>query len=413
MYQRQIGTVTNYLVEVRDALNQRNGQRLANLLSHNNAVFQRNAQKLLANERNLEPEYVSRYIHGNSNWSELVSAHLKTCLSYWVDDDVMEAFQWKTQMVQAMTRMLSAEKEQNWFLPLMNQINIEIRILAMICDKEKNRHSSKSLKPDEHLEKAADLLMGVFRVAANDSRAPIEVSKRKGMIHIINQLFKIYFRINKLHLCKPLIRALENANLMHVFPLAQRVTYSYFLGMKSMFDSDFKAAEQHLGFAFRNCHPESHKNKRLILIFLIPVKCLLGQMPTQEALDTFRLTQFNGVLKAVKEGNLKAFDAALEHNAAFFWKFNIYLILEKLKIVAYRNLFKRVAHIVKTHQIPMDSFLAAFRFSQDDESITLEEVHCILANLIYEGKVKGYISLQHQKLVISKQNPFPSIASVA
>ena len=42
-----------------------------------------------------------------------------------------------------------------------------------------------------------------------------------------------------------------------------------------------------------------------------------------------------------------------------------------------------------------------------ETDIDTDEVHCILSNLIYEGHIKGYISLQHQKLIISKQNPFP------
>ena len=34
-----------------------------------------------------------------------------------------------------------------------------------------------------------------------------------GMLNIVNQLFKIYFKVNKLHLCKPLIRAIESSSL--------------------------------------------------------------------------------------------------------------------------------------------------------------------------------------------------------
>ena len=99
------------------------------------------------------------------------------------------------------------------------------------------------------------------------------------MINVINQLFKIYFKINKLNLCKPLVRALENAKIPpEHFHMAERVTYNYFLGMKHMFDSDYRRADELLSFSFRNCHPHSVKNKRLVLIFLIPVKMLLGEL---------------------------------------------------------------------------------------------------------------------------------------
>ena len=98
------------------------------------------------------------------------------------------------------------------------------------------------------------------------------------MINVINQLFKIYFKINKLNLCKPLVRALENAKIPpEHFSLAERVTYNYFLGMKTMFDSDYRQADELLSFSFRNCHPQSFRNKRLILTFLIPVKMLIGK----------------------------------------------------------------------------------------------------------------------------------------
>lgn len=47
-------------------------------------------------------------------------------------------------------------------------------------------------------------------------------------------------QINKLHLCKPLIRAIDSSNLKNDYSQAQKVTYKYYVGRKAMFDSDFK-----------------------------------------------------------------------------------------------------------------------------------------------------------------------------
>ena len=55
--------------------------------------------------------------------------------------------------------------------------------------------------------------MSCFRTCALDSKSTEDVTKRWGMLNIVNQLFKIYFRVNKLHLCKPLIRAIESSPL--------------------------------------------------------------------------------------------------------------------------------------------------------------------------------------------------------
>ena len=58
-------------------------------------------------------------------------------------------------------------------------------------------------------------------------------------------LFKVYFRINKLNLCKPLIRAIESSNFKESFSLAQKITYKYFAGRKAMFDSDYRNADEY------------------------------------------------------------------------------------------------------------------------------------------------------------------------
>lgn len=67
--------------------------------------------------------------------------------------------------------------------------------------------------------------------------------------------------------------------------------------------------------------------------------------------------------------------------------------------------------ITQSHQLDLNHFLVALQFVGESE-ITMDETHCIVANLIYEGRIKGYISHQHNKLVVSKQNPFPALNMV-
>ena len=134
-------------------------------------------------------------------------------------------------------------------------------------------------------------------------------------------------------------------------------------------------------------------------------------MPSVALLKQFDLMQFSELVNAIKQGNLRELDKAIERNSEFFWKYGTYLILEKFRFIAYRNLFKRVMLVCGTHQIPIVQLRKALNVLQDEEATT-EEVHCILANLIADGRIRGYISLQHQKLVISKQNPFPNLATV-
>ncbi|XP_074657657.1 PCI domain-containing protein 2-like [Tubulanus polymorphus] len=395
-------SLNNYLKQLEDSLAERDGLALSELLSFKDPHIANYRLHLPNPESQVEQRCFDPL------WEEIVAAHLR-CTWAVNDHDFIEAYTCQTVLVQAYTKALSSQKDENWSLPVMFVVCLDLRLFANSADIQLTKKGRG--KPGETLEKAADLIMGCFRICASDNRAASEDSKKWGMLHLVNQLFKIYFKINKMHLCKPLIRAVDSLPMKDEFSLSQLITYRYYVGRKAMFDGDFKTAEDCLMFAFDRCHKSSKVNKRLILIYLLPVKMLLGHMPTLEILKKYDLTQFIDVSKAVSTGNLLQLNDALQKHEVFFIKSGIYLILEKLKIITYRNLFKKVYAIMGTHQLPIDAFVVALKMMKV-EDIDSDEVCCIVANLIYEGRIKGYISHQHQKLVVSKQNPFPQLSAV-
>ncbi|NP_001089237.1 PCI domain-containing protein 2 [Xenopus laevis] len=394
-------TINQYLQQVQEAIDSKDGFNCADLVSFKHPHVANARLQLLSPEEKcqqvLEPPY-----------DEMFAAHLR-CINAASNHDFVEAYKYQTLVVQSFLKSFQAHKEENWALPIMYSITLDLRIFANNADQQLVKKGKG--KVGDMLEKAAEILMSCFRVCASDTRAAFEDSKKWGMLFLVNQLFKIYFKISKLHLCKPLIRAIDSSNFKEEYTMAQRVTFKYYVGRKSMFDSDFKKAEEYLSFAFEHCHRSSQKNKRMILIYLLPVKMLLGHMPTIHLLKKYDLMQFAEVTKAVSEGNLLLLTEALTKHETFFIRCGIFLILEKLKIISYRNLFKKVYLLLKTHQLSLDAFLVALKFMEVGD-VDIDEVQCIIANLIYMGHIKGYISHQHQKLVVSKQNPFPPLSTV-
>lgn len=361
-------------------------------------------------------------------WAPIVEYHLRA-VRFIHESNLQEAFNEKANSSNELAKILQAQRETNWCIGFMNKHSVDLRRLAIKADADADikraaelarakggdsmpKSTVRLIKKDENMERACECLMQLFRVCATDTRSSLSNSKRIGMIGIINQLFKIYFRINKLHLCKPLIRALDNANIFDQCTLAQKVTYNYYLGVKTLFDLRIAEAERLLDFVFANCHPASRKNIRLTLIFLIPIKMLLGRMPSRQLLEKYDLCQFDGIKKAVISGRIGDLDDAIEKHSDFLWRYGIYLIIERLRPIALRNLFKKVAKCADSHLVDMGMILNAVRLVQPDEDVKMEEVHCMLSNLIYEGKIKGYLSIGHQKLVLSKTNPFPPIVEL-
>merc|ERR1712032_155492 len=95
-----------------------------------------------------------------------------------------------------------------------------------------------------------------------------------------------------------------------------------------------------------------------------------------------------------------------------------YLVVEKLKLLAYRNLCVRVHGICAAecdakgrsehrHKQDLLPYERAFEWQDGCDA---DETVCILANLIYIGAVRGYLSDEHRKIVFSKESPFPSAA---
>ncbi|XP_043225475.1 PCI domain-containing protein 2-like [Amphibalanus amphitrite] len=390
-----------YLGQVSSAWGRRRGPQAAELLSlrHPHVMSSR-----------LQLEHPEDHVQDvlDSPLDELVAAHLR-CVWAVSNNDYSEAHRCQSAVVSCFAKVFVTHKDDNWALPVMNTICLDLRRVAAAADAERTRAGQGH--PGEVLEKAAEGLMSCFRVCAGDTRAEMDETKRWGMLNLVNQLFKIYFRVNKLHLCKPLIRAIESLPFKTEFSLSQLVTYRYYTGRKAMFDCDYKAAEEALHFAFLRCHKDCQKNKRLILIYLIPVKMLLGHMPQESLLVKYNLLQFSEVVKAVTEGNPRRLSAAMAAHQAFFIKCGIYLILEKLRTITYRNLFKKVFLLTGSVQIDISKFQAALLATGADADIDADETACILANLIYEGRMKGYISHAHQKLVLSKKEPFPALSA--
>ena len=309
------------------------------------------------------------------------------------------------------------EKDTAWSLPALHVLNLNLRRTAIGADAALKERGEKQGK----LQEAATVLQKAFRVVVTD-RAPIEQSKKWGALHVINHLFKIYFQLNNLRLCQNLIRAVEGPGFPKAlegqevsgrhFPIAQLVTYHYFVGRLSLLNSQFAKAERQLTFSFEKCPAAAFKNKRLILRYLVPVRLVLGVFASPALLAKYQLPYFASLCRAVDRGDLRTFERELDGHQQLFIRHGSYLLVERAKAIAFRNFFRRVHGLHAPGTTKLD--IGAFKRCLDATGVRMDtdEVECVLANLIFKGYIKGYLSHQHGKLVVSKGNAFPPLRDV-
>jgi len=302
--------------------------------------------------------------------------------------------------------LLEHFKENNWVIPVLKTLSEDLRLLAICVD-----HGT-GMADNEYLREAEMLLKGGFTVVAKDRTPVTQPSAKKLAIFIVtNVLFKIYFRLNTLHNATKIVNVVEGPGTvlgdLEYFPVCDVVTYKYYIGRLRMFEDNFEEARECLHLSLKHTPMSRMRNRQRILASLIPVEMSLGVFPTAEVSAVYGLDAYYFLAQAAMQGNLRDFEDCMQMHRVSFIRLGVFLVLERVKTICYRNLFKKVYRVVDSSRLSLTHFQAAINWMQDEE-VSLDEVECILANLIFQKKLNGYINHEHRMLVVSKKMPFPT-----
>ncbi|ETV90690.1 hypothetical protein H310_14583 [Aphanomyces invadans] len=294
--------------------------------------------------------------------------------------------------------------QNNWLVPLLQRLTYDTRVLAQHADSELS--NKRGIDVTDKLANAEQNLKKGFSMTLNDRAAP-EYSKKPATLYVVNQLFKIYFRLNKINLCGNVIQAINKQNFS-IFDKRDQVTYMYYLGRIRMLEDNYVEANECFGFAWRHCPVQCTRNKRMILQYLVPVKLVLGVLPSPALLEQYELDEYVAIASAIKQGNLAAFYHCLQEFQVQFMQQGMYLLMQKLSLLVMRTLLKKVYLIRgKKDKVQLTDFLTALAFV--GTSMDMDALECVIANLIVKNYVKGFMSHKLNVLVLSKSDPFPAI----
>ncbi|TYJ56376.1 hypothetical protein B9479_002924 [Cryptococcus floricola] len=259
---------------------------------------------------------------------------------------------------------------------------------------------------------------------------------------LANILFRIYAE-RKLHTqSTELQKSLHNLSPAEDKRLASRgfliaatdICQSYYWrGKLGVVLLDMRGAVFWLNKAWRMCPDDdmSWKQKRSILIRLIPVNLLLGLLPSTETLQEYDLPHFYSLIQAFKTGNVPVWRRILEEQREWFRRRSIWLILyERGEMLVWRNLYRSAltAYYDLDPQARQNSRCPTWVFTVaagqvfegtgevEDGTITIEDTIVILASLIDQSLVLGNLSYSHKQLAMKRSEDgmggFPKISLV-
>jgi hypothetical protein len=136
----------------------------------------------------------------------------------------------------------------------------------------------------------------------------------------------------------------------------------------------------------------------------------LGVMPSDAIGRVYGLNELVAMGNAAKRGDVRLFEQLLQQHQTSFVRIGVYLVLEQVKIIAFRNLFRRIALLSSSARLNLSLIQTILR--EMNEEMDLDEIECIIANLIYQKKLNGYMSHKLRMLVMSKTDAFPTSAVI-
>lgn len=398
-------TFSTFLGQLVEAVHNEDGPNLAYLLRPTSP----HGKDLLKETRNPTAQSLSYYKGSvESPWDEITIQYVLVC-SHVARKRYQEAYKDQSQLVSLFFRYFTSNT--GWTLPTLFALLRDLRDLAHDADNYAKYNSQKS----ECMENAAGVLAKAFSNCMTDRSSPYAESRKWGVYYVVGLVLKSYFRVKRISLSKNILRALE-ANqdvppLSH-YPRSHQVTFRYYIGMLSFLNEDYEKSERELTLAFYHCHLETHSNQERILTYLIPLRILRGHLPTAELLQRFPVLDelFSPFIACMRNGDLGAYDAALDKWERRLVELNLWLTLERAREICIRGLFRRTwIATEKSTRVPISMFYCALKLRGGDADVSEEEAECLVANMIYKGYMRGYISHEKQMVVLAATNTFPRV----
>jgi hypothetical protein len=144
---------------------------------------------------------------------------------------------------------------------------------------------------------------------------------------------------------------------------------------------------------------------------LIPAQLQRGIFPEDALLKKYHaLGIYAELIASIKQGSLQRFDRVFLTHQAILIKWGTWLVFERIRILVVRQLFKKIwCMLDKPSRLTISVLERGISVSTGKDHTFLQDVFCLVVNLIDRGYLKGYISNEKQTVVLSNKDPFPTI----
>ncbi len=310
-------------------------------------------------------------------------------------------------------------------------------------------HAGRNSGDEGAVQEAARAASRAFSLAATDRSSGAESSRRWATYGLAALLLRTHFALGTVRLCEPIVRAVRAAGdesaafaasrmpvdspeaavgpgmpPIEAVPRSQAVAYEYYCAALAAHGSRLAAAEAHLLRALwlmRGYAPSVSAGQqsaitpqhRRLLVLLVVVRMARGVLPAPGALSAWGLeTQLGGLAQAVRLGDPRLFDSAIEAQRPFLAGRGVLLAVQlHLRPQLVLSLVRRTyaaalaAGAAAEGRLPVGVLVSAGRALRLD-GLDADAAECLVAGLVHARMLRAYVSHGKQVVVLSRKSPF-------
>jgi hypothetical protein len=320
-------------------------------------------------------------------WTECLASLFQAPLK----DKIGESFQAYIEAASVVIRQF-ASLAPTVFIPCIRPISRSLRYFASIADY------------NECVNQLQKLLKAV--------KAVQEPRDDSSLLAVANALMATYFLRNNFKQAENLLKTVAtdvNGRLTwKSFKPHEIATFRFNEGRTYAVKGEIAKAYDSLSFAWSRCPLDAIQNRRLILVYLVPVQLCRGYLPERERrlLPKYGLELYEDLANAVVEGNIAKYDAALEANQLVFIKLGLYELLSKARLIVFLQVVKLVHRAYDSAKVPISAVERALNLF---EEFTFEDTVAVLSSLLDLKLIRAYFHMGVGLIVFKQQDAFPPI----
>ncbi|CRG98815.1 conserved Plasmodium protein, unknown function [Plasmodium relictum] len=310
-----------------------------------------------------------------------------------------------------------------WLLPYLLSICSFLNNISTLADFYNNNNNKNDIfnEYNEDLNEKNKYTIEVL----NSIRGKIgivkgDVEKHGGFVILMFQSIKLCMKLNNMQITSSFLKIINSTDINYSYiPKSFIVLFKNQLGKLYLQKLEYEKAEKEFIWAFSNSKKSRIEFRKKILESLISIRLNKGIYPPKKLLEKYKLYIYIDIVYSMKRGNIFLYNNVMKNFSKYFFDNGLNECIEQIHFIVKRNLVKIIVewwnNLIKDNankifKVPINLFHHIFIWAKITQHHYYLETLCIITSLILFRYINAYISYDNNILVLSKNDPFPSLS---